>query len=151
MTPNHHMPRSTPEQCTHQDERKRLDHGFHKIPESFRAFCRIVSFTAANTRRIFVVSVACVRLESVSLLRLSTTSTLNLLRVEIQLGSVHLIEPPEKVFCGSVDIVATRIIWKIISQRRPAKFLLEQIDLVQEQNDTRPHEPSGIDHRVKKN
>lgn len=36
----------------------------HKIPESFRAFWRIVSFTAANTRRIFEVSVACVRLES---------------------------------------------------------------------------------------
>jgi hypothetical protein len=34
----------------------------HRIPESFRAFCRIVSFTAANTKRIFVVSVACVRL-----------------------------------------------------------------------------------------
>lgn len=109
---------------------KRLDHGFHKIPESFRAFCRIVSFTAANTRRMFVVSVACVRLEPVSWLRLSTTSTLDLLRVEIQLGSIHLIEPPEKVFCGTVDIVATRIIREIISQRRPAKFLFEQVDFV---------------------
>ena len=38
----------------------------HNIPESFRAFCRMVSLTAANTSRIFVVSVACVRLASVS-------------------------------------------------------------------------------------
>lgn len=35
--------------------------GRHRIPEAFRAFCIIVSFTAANTSRIFVVSVACVR------------------------------------------------------------------------------------------
>lgn len=39
-----------------------VDH--HKIPESFSAFWRIVSFTAAKTRRIFEVSVACVRLDS---------------------------------------------------------------------------------------
>lgn len=34
----------------------------YRIPESFNAFCRIVSFTAANTKRMFVVSVAWVRL-----------------------------------------------------------------------------------------
>lgn len=33
----------------------------HRIPESLRAFCSIVSFTAANTSLIFDVSVACVR------------------------------------------------------------------------------------------
>ena len=36
---------------------------YYRIPESLRAFCRIVSLTAAKTRRIFVVSVACVRLK----------------------------------------------------------------------------------------
>lgn len=40
----------------------------HKIPESLRAFWRIVSFTAANTSRIFDVSVACVRLFRLALL-----------------------------------------------------------------------------------
>lgn len=35
----------------------------HRMPESFSAFCKIVSLTAANTSRMFVVSVACVRLE----------------------------------------------------------------------------------------
>jgi hypothetical protein len=32
------------------------------MPESLRAFCKIVSFTAAKTKRMFVVSVAWVRL-----------------------------------------------------------------------------------------
>jgi hypothetical protein len=32
------------------------------MPESFSAFCSIVSLTAAKTRRMFEVSVACVRL-----------------------------------------------------------------------------------------
>lgn len=35
----------------------------YRIPESFKAFCRIVSLTAAKTKRIFEVSVACVRLK----------------------------------------------------------------------------------------
>jgi len=38
----------------------------HNMPESFKAFCRIVSFTAAKTSRMFVVSVACVKLQMVS-------------------------------------------------------------------------------------
>jgi hypothetical protein len=46
-----------------QTVRKRMSSWLHNIPESFRAFCRMVSLTAANTRRIFVVSVACVRLQ----------------------------------------------------------------------------------------
>lgn len=33
------------------------------MPESASALCRIVSLTAAKTRRMFDVSVACVRLE----------------------------------------------------------------------------------------
>ena len=37
--------------------------GDHRMPESFRAFCRMVSLTAAKTRRMLVVSVAWVRLE----------------------------------------------------------------------------------------
>ena len=38
----------------------------HKIPESARALCRMVSLTAAKTSRIFEVSVAWVRLDLVS-------------------------------------------------------------------------------------
>jgi len=47
---------------TRRDDNTR--NGVHRIPESFSAFCSIVSFTAAKTSRIFVVSVACVRLGS---------------------------------------------------------------------------------------
>lgn len=35
----------------------------YRMPESFKAFCRIVSLTAAKTKRIFEVSVAWVRLK----------------------------------------------------------------------------------------
>jgi hypothetical protein len=34
----------------------------YNIPESFKAFCSIVSLTAAKTSRMLEVSVACVRL-----------------------------------------------------------------------------------------
>jgi hypothetical protein len=40
--------------------------GDHNMPESLSAFCKIVSFTAAKTSRIFDVSVACVKLYVVS-------------------------------------------------------------------------------------
>ena len=36
--------------------------GRYNIPESLRAFCNIVSLTAAKTSRMLEVSVACVRL-----------------------------------------------------------------------------------------
>jgi hypothetical protein len=35
----------------------------HSMPESFSAFCSMVSLTAAKTSRMFDVSVACVRLK----------------------------------------------------------------------------------------
>jgi len=40
------------------EESARID---YRIPESRSAFCRIVSFTAANTNRMLLVSVACVK------------------------------------------------------------------------------------------
>jgi len=36
--------------------------GCYSTPASLRAFCKIVSFTAAKTRRMLLVSVACVKL-----------------------------------------------------------------------------------------
>lgn len=45
----------------------------HKIPESLRAFCRIVSLTAAKTSRMFDVSVACVRLQQLALISNAST------------------------------------------------------------------------------
>lgn len=46
-------------------DRKLVRH-HHNMPESLRAFCSIVSLTAANTSRMFDVSVACVKLNIVS-------------------------------------------------------------------------------------
>lgn len=40
------------------------------MPESLSAFCNIVSLTAAKTRRMFDVSVACVRLRRLAVLKL---------------------------------------------------------------------------------
>ena len=46
------------------DARFRFNH--YNMPESLSAFWRIVSLTAANTNRMLVVSVACVKLNIVS-------------------------------------------------------------------------------------
>lgn len=45
----------------------------YNIPESFKAFWRMVSFTAANTRRMLLVSVACVKL--IKKIRLDSITT----------------------------------------------------------------------------
>jgi hypothetical protein len=42
----------------------------YKMPESFKAFCNIVSLTAAKTSRMFDVSVACVRLAMLAMRKL---------------------------------------------------------------------------------
>ena len=62
--------------------------------------------------------------------------------------SVDLVEPPEKILCSPVDIVSARVIWEVADEWGSSELLLEKIDLVQEKNDARPHEPSRIDHRV---
>jgi hypothetical protein len=70
------------------------DRRYHNMPESLRAFCKIVSFTAAKTRRIFVVSVACVKLSPTSETSRVQGSN-DLLRIKIELSAINLIEPPE--------------------------------------------------------
>jgi hypothetical protein len=101
----------------------------YKIPESLRAFCRIVSLTAANTRRIFDVSVACVKLQWLEG-RLTNKEDRVLLRIEVQVCSIDLIESPQQVLCCSIDIVSARIIREVVSQWRSSELLLEQIDFV---------------------
>lgn len=64
------------------------------MPESLRAFCRMVSLTAANTNRMFVVSVAWVRLQG-SAVELKRMKVVNLLRIKVKVCAVHLIETPE--------------------------------------------------------
>lgn len=64
--------------------------------------------------------------------------------------SIDLVKPPKKIFRSSVDVVSSRVIWEVIAERRPSKLLPEQIDLVQEEDDTRPHEPSRVDYGIEK-
>ena len=75
----------------------KIGFGHHKIPDAFRAFCIIVSFTAANTSRIFVVSVACVRLKAPSQITDGTKRKTGkgrecVLRVNAEPGSICLHE-----------------------------------------------------------
>lgn len=43
---------------------------------------------------------------------------------------VDLVESPEKVLCGAIDIVAPRIVWEVVAEGRPGELGLEQVDLV---------------------
>ena len=86
----------------------------YRIPESLRAFCKIVSLTAAKTNRMFDVSVAWVRL-SMSAVYLMQREH-NILGVQIQMRPVHLVEPPEQVFCCAVDVVSPRVVWEVVAQ-----------------------------------
>lgn len=64
------------------------------------------------------------------------------------MSSIDLVEAPEEIFGRPVDIVASGIVGEIVAQRRATEFLPEQINLVEEEDDTRAHEPSRIDDRV---
>jgi len=87
----------------------------YKMPESFSAFCNIVSFTAAKTSRMFDVSVACVRLH---LLAENTApwAGVDILWIEVEMRSVHLVKSPEQIFGGAVYVVASGIIGKVVSE-----------------------------------
>ena len=63
--------------------------------------------------------------------------------------AVDLIEPPQQVLGRLVDVVAARVVGKVVGQWRSSEFLLKNIDLVEEENDTRAHKPPRIDYRVK--
>ena len=76
--------------------------------------------------------------------------TMVLLRVEIKMCSVHLIEPPQEIFGRPVNIITTGVVREVVPERRPAELSLEEIHLVQEEDDACPHEPSRIDNRIEK-
>ena len=64
------------------------------------------------------------------------------------MGSVDLIESPKQILCCFVNIVASRIIREVAIQWRSQKLLFENVDLVEEKDDTCSHKPSRVDHRV---
>lgn len=121
------------------------------MPESFSAFCRMVSLTAAKTSRMFEVSVAWVRLGMVSIEQSLPPHRLDrLLRIEIEVSTIDLVEAPQQILGSSICVIASRVVGEVFRERRLAQLLPKKIDLVEEQNDTRPHEPSRVDHRVEK-
>jgi hypothetical protein len=95
---------------------------------------------------MFDVSVACVRLRWL-VLKVRVISDIKiLLRVEVEMRTIDLIESPEQVFRGAVDIVAARGVRKVVAQWRSRELRFEEVDLVEEQDDTGPHEPSAVDN-----
>jgi hypothetical protein len=56
----------------------------------------MVSFTAAKTSRILDVSVAWVRL--FMLVKAKITGLPNILRIQVEMSSINLVETPEEVF-----------------------------------------------------
>jgi hypothetical protein len=132
--------------------RSRAGGRFQRIPESLSALFKMVSFTAANTRRMLDVSVACVRLEG----QLSDymfqnqirAGEGNILRIEVEMCPIDLIKPPKQVLRRLVDVGATLIVGEVIAQRRASQFLLEDVDLVEEQDNTGPHKPPRVDNGI---
>ncbi len=130
-----------------------------RIPESFSAFCSIVSFTAANTSLIFDVSVACVRLGN----KRSAPSAPapecanekrkrpygHSLRVYAEPRPICLHEPPQDVLRRLVNIGPARVLGEVPLEGDFWQLALEDVDLVQEQDDRCPEEPSRVDDRLK--
>lgn len=126
----------------------------HKIPESFRALFKMVSLTAANTNRILDVSVACVKLRRrQSISRQSSdvedlVSFRYLLRVQVQMRAIHLVESPQQILGCFVDVIPARIIGKVVGQRGSHQLLFENVHLVEKQYDACSHEPARVDDRI---
>ena len=67
---------------------------------------------------------------------------MDLLGIEIEVCSIHLVESPKKVLCRAIYIVAARVVREVVAQRRLGELGPEQVDLIQEQDDRCSHEPS---------
>lgn len=92
----------------------------YKMPESFNAFCKMVSLIAANTSRILEVSVACVKLDdqwvrgyNSSIFPFDLEQSMYLLRVDIKFCSIDLAKSPKDILCSLINIRSTRIIREI--------------------------------------
>lgn len=62
--------------------------------------------------------------------------------------TIYLIKSPKEIFRGTIDIIAAGIIRKVVAQWRAGKLFAEEIDFVEEKNDTGAYKPPGIEHRV---
>ena len=62
--------------------------------------------------------------------------------------AVDLVEPPQQVFRGTVDVVTTGVLGKMFPQGGFGEFGSEQVDLVEEEHDGGAHEPTAVDDTV---
>jgi hypothetical protein len=72
----------------------------------------------------------------------------DILRIEVQVGPINLVESPQEIFGRPVDIVSAGIVGKVVGKWAPGQLHLEQIDLVQEEDYTGPHKPTAVDNRI---
>ena len=63
---------------------------------------------------------------------------------------INLVEPPQQIFGGAIDIVAAAIIGEISPQWTSFQFAFEQVDLVQKKDYGCAHEPATVDYAVEK-
>ena len=77
----------------------------------------MVSLTAAKTSRIFVVSVACVKLRAMSGSGRKSLGGMDILGVHAQSRPVCLHEPPKDVLCSFINVGTGGVLRKILLQR----------------------------------
>lgn len=75
----------------------------------------------------------------------------HLLWIEIEVRSIDLVKPPEQILGRAIHVITARIVGEVIAQRRTRKLLAEQVDFVQEQDDTSSLKPPRVDNRIKEN
>ena len=64
------------------------------------------------------------------------------------MSSVHLVESPKQILGGLIHVISSRVVRKVVAKWRAAELLLEDIDLVEKENNTRAHEPPRVDDGV---
>jgi len=53
---------------------------------------------------------------SLALWGVGSTMRRHVLRVEVEMGSVDLVEPPQQVLGGLVHVIAARVVGKVVAQ-----------------------------------
>ena len=67
--------------------------------------------------------------------------------IHTQPRPIRLRKPPQNVLGRLIDVRSTSELWEIPLQRHLWQLGFEHVDLVQEQDDGRPEEPSRVDDR----
>ena len=121
--------------------------GSHKMPDSIKAFCRIVSLTAAKTSLMLPVSVACVKLQYRQQVNGKIPlGAVNLLWVQIKVRSINLVKPPQEILRSPVHVISAGVVREIIGKWYSPQLGPEQVHLVEEKNDAGSDKPPAVDY-----